>query len=160
MSNIRIIEYESRYAADFERLNTAWLEKYFYVEPYDAEVLANPDIYIIGKGGVILLAEKDGEIIGTTALMYHGDDLELTKMSVDERFQGKGIGKMLMEATLKRAREMKPVKIFLLTSSCLKVANSLYEKSGFVNVPLLESDSTTYERCDVRWELPRELMAA
>lgn len=154
MSNVEIIKYKPQYAADFERLNVAWLEKYFYVEPYDAEVLANPEKHILNDGGEIYLAECEGEIIGTLALMYRGSELEVTKMSVDERFQGQGIGKRLMEFTLQRAQEMKPKKIFLLTSSSLEAANGLYEKSGFVSVPLHEGDNTTYARCDRRWELP------
>ncbi len=160
MKNVNIIPYESRYAKDFERLNIAWLEKYFYVEPYDAQVLANVDEYIIAKNGEIILAEMDGEIVGVVALMYHGDELELTKMAVDENYQGQGIGKLLMQAALKRAREMQPAKIFLLTSSTLGPANSLYEKSGFINVPLRADDNKVYARCDRRWELPLESVAA
>ncbi|MDG1287764.1 MAG: GNAT family N-acetyltransferase [Rickettsiales bacterium] len=160
MTNVKIIPYESRYAQDFERLNIAWLEKYFYVEAYDAKVLANADEYIIAAKGEILLAELSGVIVGVVALMYHGDDLELTKMAVDENYQGQGIGKLLMQAALKRAREMNPAKIFLLTSSTLGPANSLYEKSGFVNVPLHSDDNDVYERCDRRWELPFEALSA
>lgn len=155
MSDVKIIEYDTRYAKDFERLNIAWLEKYFVVEPYDAQVLANPDQYIIGQNGEIIFAEWEGEIVGTVALMYHGEDLELTKMAVDENYQGKGIGKLLMQEALKRARAKSPAKIFLLTSSKLGPANALYEKSGFVNVPLQCEDNSIYQRCDRRWELPQ-----
>ncbi len=154
MSNIEIIKYEPCHAAEFERLNVAWLEKYFYVEPYDALVLANPQKYIFDKGGEIFLARSGEEIIGTLALMYHGDELEVTKMAVDERYQGLGIGKRLMQFTLNRAQEMKPSKIFLLTSSSLEAANGLYKRVGFVSVPLHAGDSTTYARCDRRWEMP------
>lgn len=149
-----IIDFEPRYAADFERLNIAWLEKYFVVEPYDAEVLANVQQYIVDKGGKVLLAKLDDEIIGTVALMYHGDDLEITKMSVDERYQGRGYGKMLMQVAIERAQLLKPAKIFILTSSTLDTANAIYEKFGFVQVPTSDKDQTQYERCDRRWELP------
>ena len=151
---MNIIEYEPRYAADFERLNIAWLRKYFVVEPYDAEVLGKPDEYIIQKDGIILLAKMGEEIVGTAALMYHGEAIEITKMSVDERYQGQGIGKQLMQAAIDRARSLKPKKIFLLTSSTLEVANAIYAKSGFNNVPLEPQDNKQYQRCDRRWELP------
>ena len=153
MENIKIIDYQPAYAKDFERLNIAWLEKYFVVEPYDAEVLGNPDHHIIDKEGIILLAQNNEEIVGTVALMYHGDALEITKMSVDEAYQGQGIGKMLMQAAIERAQSLKPGKIFLLTSSTLEIANAIYAKSGFVNVPLEEQDNKIYQRCDRRWEL-------
>ena len=86
--------------------------------------------------------------------MYMNDALELTKMAVDDSHQGKGIGKLLMHAVLDRAHSMSPSKIFLLTSSSLEAANSLYAKSGFVNVPLHAGDNKMYNRCDRRWELP------
>lgn len=156
MSKIEIIGFEPRYAKDFERLNIAWLEKYFYVEPYDAKVLADPQQYFIDKGGEIYLLRDDEIIIGTLALMFHeGNELEVTKMAVDERYQGQGLGRKLMEFVLKRAQELAPSKIFLLTSSSLEVANNLYANSGFIKVPCRPEDSQIYERCDVRWELPQ-----
>jgi len=32
---VEIIDYAASYAADFKRLNIAWLERYFYVEALD-----------------------------------------------------------------------------------------------------------------------------
>jgi len=44
---IDIIPFEPEYAPHFYTLNVAWLEKYFYVEPYDEKVLSNPKEYIL-----------------------------------------------------------------------------------------------------------------
>ena len=41
--SIHIIPFEKKYSEDFKNLNLAWLEKYFYVEPHDEEVLGDPD---------------------------------------------------------------------------------------------------------------------
>ena len=47
--NLTIINFENRYANDFYHLNIEWLQTYFYVEPYDEEVLSKPQTYIIDK---------------------------------------------------------------------------------------------------------------
>lgn len=54
-NNIVIVSYEPQYVSSFKDLNVAWLEKYFVVEPYDAEVLSNLEKYILNKGGDIFL---------------------------------------------------------------------------------------------------------
>ena len=48
-----ITDFAPKYAKDFKTLNLAWLEKYFWVEPHDEEVLSNPQSYIIDRGGFI-----------------------------------------------------------------------------------------------------------
>jgi len=152
-----IIDYRPEHAEAFERLNLFWLQKFFVVEPYDAKVLADPDQYILNAGGKILLAEDEASkaIIGTMALIYHdGNQIELSKMAVDAHHQGKGIGKQLMHAAIAQAQAMQPAKLFLLTNSRLGAANALYEKFGFVNVPLHATDTQCYQRCDRRWEYP------
>ena len=44
---MEIIPYQPQYAEDFKNLNLDWLEKYFWVEPHDEEVLGKPKKYII-----------------------------------------------------------------------------------------------------------------
>jgi hypothetical protein len=79
---INIVNYKSEYAPIFYQLNIEWLKTYFYVEPYDEEVLGNPSKYIVNKGGYIFFAELDNQIIGTVALMptKHKSVFELTKI--------------------------------------------------------------------------------
>ena len=43
---------------DFYDLNIEWLKTFFYVEPFDEEVLSKPETYIIEKGGSIFFAQK------------------------------------------------------------------------------------------------------
>lgn len=54
--------YHSKYATAFKTLNIEWLESYFYVEPYDNEVLSNPKKYIIDKGGYIFFAVEQNKV--------------------------------------------------------------------------------------------------
>jgi hypothetical protein len=66
---IKIIPFEKQYALDFYNLNIEWLKTFFYVEPYDDEVLSKPETYIVNKGGHIFFAKLDNQIVGTVALI-------------------------------------------------------------------------------------------
>ena len=66
--NIEIINYKSDYAKDFYDLNIEWLKTFFYVEPFDEEVLSKPHIYIIDKGGYIFFAVK--RVLAVPALRW------------------------------------------------------------------------------------------
>ena len=97
--DIKIIGYNSKYAKYFYDYNIEWLETYFYVEPYDREVLSKPETYIIDKGGYIFFAKQDDTILGTVALMPTNENgiLELTKMAVLPKARGKKIGQKLLQ---------------------------------------------------------------
>ena len=153
LKEVQIIDYSAEYAHYFKVLNTEWLEKYFYVEEYDQQVLSNPEKYIIGKGGTIYFALLAGEVVGTCALMpsYKGE-YELTKMAVTERAQGKQVGKKLGMKIIEKSREMKLKKIFLESNKTLIPALTLYEKLGFKYVHK-NANTSAYERANVCMEL-------
>src|SRR5689334_23458303 len=101
LTEITIIEYNERYKQDFRSLNLEWLDKYKLTESHDLMVLDDPQGTILDNGGVILLAEHEGEIIGTVALMKeHDNEYELAKMAVAPHMQGRGISKLLITAIL------------------------------------------------------------
>jgi ribosome biogenesis protein Tsr3 len=49
-----IISFESKYAADFIRINLEWLDKYELTEPADIFMLENYQSEILDTGGAIL----------------------------------------------------------------------------------------------------------
>ena len=53
---VEIIPFHPRHRDDFKRLNVEWLERYFYVEAIDHEVLSDPEGAILAPGGYIFLA--------------------------------------------------------------------------------------------------------
>ena len=81
---VDIVSFENQYSKAFYELNIEWLNTYFYVEPYDEEVLSKPKKYIIDKGGHIFFAKMEHNIVGTIALMPFESTgyFELTKMAV------------------------------------------------------------------------------
>ena len=145
---VEIIPFEPRYREDFKRLNIAWLERFFRVEPVDEEVLSNPETRILAPGGHILFARLADEIVGTCALIPEGGGrFELSKMAVDERHQGLGLGRKLLEAAIAKFKELDATELFLESSSKLTTAIRLYETSGFHHTP--PPGASHYERADV-----------
>lgn len=129
---IEIREYSPALKKYFKSLNYEWLEEYFEVEETDKKILTDPKGKIVKNGGAIFFACLDDKVVGTCALIKHRDGtLELAKMAVTKRYQGRGIGAKLMQAIINRASEMNAEAIYLQTSDKLKTANYLYQKFGF-----------------------------
>ena len=154
-SGIRIVGFDPRWRGDFATLNIEWLERWFVVEPYDREVLENPEQYILGKGGHILFAvDAADRALGTVALKKEGEGVyELTKMAVAPEARGLGIGRMLMDGALALYRSLPARELFLESSSKLAPALALYESVGFRHHPAPRAGSH-YARADVHmiWE--------
>lgn len=148
---IEIIPYGDEHAAAFRRLNLAWLEKYNLVESHDLEVIDDPRGSILGRGGYIFVASMNGEVVGTAAIAKTGEaDYELAKMAVDERWQGKGISKLLLERCIDTARRHGARAITLFSNHQLTTAIALYEKYGFRHIEVTGSPFAT---ADVKMEL-------
>jgi ribosomal protein S18 acetylase RimI-like enzyme len=145
---IDIIPFEPQYAIHFYDLNVAWLEKYFYVEPYDEKVLRNPKEYILQNGGFIFFAKVNSEILGTVAFINQGTYFELSKMAVKPAYQGKKTGMQLMDYCIEFARAQQWDSITLYSHRSLVAAIFLYKKIGFEEVALEED--VHYERADIK----------
>jgi ribosomal protein S18 acetylase RimI-like enzyme len=150
-ANIDIVPYSSNLAAYFTRLNLAWLNKYFVVEPIDEQMLSNPQDYIIDKGGLVFFATTGEEVVGTFALLKESDGVyELSKMAVAEDHQGKHIGNLMLAFCLNEAKRIDAHKVILYSNTKLEPALHLYRKFGFVEVPLGRSD---YKRSNIKMEI-------
>jgi putative acetyltransferase len=148
---IQIVHFASRHADAWRSLNEAWIERFFAIEPKDREALDDPHGKIISKGGMIFIAERQGEPIGCAALLRMDDGgFELAKMAVAEHAKGGGIGRKLIDACIDAARVAGAHRIYLESNSALAPALNLYRSAGFVN---LLSQPTPYARCDVWMEL-------
>lgn len=154
MPDLKIIQFDPRWRADFARLNIEWLQRWFVVEPIDAEVLGDPETHILVGGGRVLFAiaadEAGNEIaVGTVALKHEGDGVyELTKMAVAPGMRGRGIGRLLLQAAVETYLALGGRELFLESSSQLQPALKLYESAGFVHRPAPRPGSH-YNRADV-----------
>jgi GNAT superfamily N-acetyltransferase len=147
---LQIVTYDAAHRGAFKRLNVAWLTRYFRVEPIDEQVLSQPESEILAPGGEILFALLAGEVVGTAALKAEGSaEYELTKMAVDERWQGRGYGKRLLEAACDLAQARGASRVVLYSQRGLKTAVGMYFKYGFMELPLTDA---RYSRCDIKME--------
>ncbi|MFM2086615.1 MAG: hypothetical protein RLZZ237_1484 [Pseudomonadota bacterium] len=151
-SAVDIIDYEAHYALDFKRLNIEWLERYFYVEALDDQVLSDPQASILDGGGQIFLARLDGRIVGTCSLIRAGaGTFELSKMAVTPACQGLGIARRLLMRALQAFEASGATLLFLESNSKLQPALQLYESSGFAHVAR-PAGEVHYQRADVYME--------
>jgi DNA-binding MarR family transcriptional regulator/GNAT superfamily N-acetyltransferase len=151
-TTVKVVDYTPVYRNIFKQLNIEWLEKYFYVEQIDEDVLSDPDRFILKPGGHIFIALKDNRPVGTAALIAADkDSLELSKMSVTESVQGNGIGRLLLEKTIEYFKKSGKTRLFLESNSKLKPALKLYESAGFKHIKKPDGDSH-YQRADVYME--------
>ena len=145
---LEIIPFKPEYSQDFYNLNTEWLEKYFYVEPYDEKVLSNPKKYIIDTGGYIFFIKNETRIIGTIALIRQQTYFELSKMAILPEYRGQKIGLKLIEYCINFAKQEKWKSITLYSHKKLVPAIKLYKKVGFLEVPL--EKEVHYERANIK----------
>ena len=152
-SQIEIVEYKKEYKKAFKSLNQEWIETYFKMEEEDYKALDHPDEYIIQKGGEILFAKCDDEFAGVCALIklnHEKYDYELAKMAVSPKFQGKGIGRLIGEAVINKARELGAKVIYLESNTKLTPAINLYYKLGFKKI---QGPASPYKRSNIQMEL-------
>ncbi len=147
---LEIVNYEPAHQPWFEKLNRDWIEKYFWMELIDEQVLQHPESHILNHGGTVLMALFQNQVAGTVALKYvEAGVFEFTKMAVAEQYQGKKIGETLALVAIQTAKEKGAKKIILYSNTKLHKAIALYRKLGFVEVAL----DGPYQRSDIKMEL-------
>lgn len=148
--SVNIVDYHAWHQPWFEGLNREWIEEFFRMEATDYAALQDPVNYFLKPGGVILMAEYAGEVVGTVALKFTSPGVyEFTKMAVARKFRGRKLGWQLAQAALRRARELKAKKVILYSNTKLAPAIALYRKLGFSEIPV----DGPYERSDIMMEL-------
>ncbi|WP_426036000.1 GNAT family N-acetyltransferase [Brevundimonas sp. DC300-4] len=149
--SIEILPYRPDHAAAWIALNEYWiLDGGYAIEAKDRLVLDDPDGSILSGGGVIFIAERDGEAIGCCSLILMPDGgYEVGKMAVAADGQGLGLGRRLLDACAAHARSAGAPRLYLETNSAQTHAIALYRRFGFVDLP---PQPTPYARCNVWME--------
>ncbi len=147
---LEIVTYRKEHQPWFEKFNRDWIERHFRMEPIDFEVLQHPEEHVLDPGGSIFMATFGKELAGTVAVKKVTHSVfELTKMAVDEKFQGKKIGRALAERAIGWAKKNGAKKIVLYSNTKLPTAIALYRKLGFYEIPV----DGPYQRSDIKMEL-------
>ena len=132
MINICLLS-ESMYSVDdVKRFYSA--HDHLFPDPFSNHVDINEYVDNLHKYGNILVAEKQTEIVGI-ACMYSNDFVShighFQVLLVDERFQGRGIGRLLTKAVVDIAKKggMKMVQLTVDVDN--EHAIQLYKSVGF-----------------------------
>lgn len=134
-AEIEICDYSPGMKKYFKDLNYEWLREYFTVESSDDKILSDPNGKIIKKGGIILFARLEDEVVGTCALIKHKNGIyELAKMAVKKKYRGRNIGKKILYSIISEAKKRNAGELYLRTSPLLVQANRLYRKAGFKEI--------------------------
>jgi len=100
--------------------------EYYFIK-YLAEFVHDP------TGGELWIAEVDGNIIGSAAIVRFDDKTaQFRWFLIDKSYQGKGVGSRLIQTALDFCRKNNYENVFLWTFKGLDKARTLYEKAGFV----------------------------
>jgi GNAT superfamily N-acetyltransferase len=84
------------------------------------------------EGFVCFVAERDGQVLGSTFIDERSSIAGIGPVSVDPCSQDAGIGRALMETALQRARERGALGIRLVQTAYHYRSLALYAKLGFV----------------------------
>jgi ribosomal protein S18 acetylase RimI-like enzyme len=87
--------------------------------------------------GRLLLADRDGEVVGVVALraLPQAGAAEIKRLFVAADARGLGIGRRLTEAILAEASALGYRAIRLETLASMQAANAVYDDMGFVRIP-------------------------
>jgi len=142
---------------DFIKLNEEWITKYFSLEEADRKLSDNPSIIIKNKGYIFSLVIDD-KVVGVCALFNEGNGVfELARMAVSSSYQGRSLGKALIETCINKAKSLNAKKVYLLSNTNLKAAIGLYKKFGFKTVRT--GQHPVYSRANIVMELNSDTLA-
>ncbi|MCA0318701.1 MAG: GNAT family N-acetyltransferase [Proteobacteria bacterium] len=120
----------------------------------DAEFpeLAAPASHYAGQGCSLMVAERDGKVIGSLAVVMTevAGLAELFKVYVAADARGSGLAQRLFEAGLSHAKARDANAMILWTDTRFERGHAFYEKLGFRREPVmryLADESASWEYC-------------
>lgn len=94
-----------------------------------AEEIAGPGRWYVG-------AESEGALVGYAGLWFDGDDAQVMTVGTRPQAQGRGVGRLLLDALIDRARELHAGAMFLEVRVDNDPALALYRRAGFEQIGL------------------------
>lgn len=90
-----------------------------------------------------VVAQEGDTVVGCCAVQTLWEDLaEIKSLAVDESYNGKGIGRALVEGCMKKAANLGLKKVFTLT-----MVPEFFEKIGFVRVDMDKLPMKVWSDC-------------
>lgn len=110
---------------DYEKLSSFWKTNYFISEMDNKEHFV---LFLEKNPNLSILAEDEGEIVGTALGSYDGRRGYLQKVVTDKNSRNQGIGRQLVEEIIKR---LKNAGARYIPISVEENLIPFYEKCGF-----------------------------
>ena len=121
------------------------------LEEADRAAFRDPEAKILAPGGQIFFVVEKARCSAPARCCAHGPEVhEIAKMAVSPAARGRGYGDLLMEAAMAFSRAAGARTMVIVSNTRLAPAIRLYQKHGFVQVPL-EADPR-YARADIKLE--------
>jgi len=103
----------------------------------------------------MLVARKDGRIVGTAGLEMYADGALLRSVAVDARSQGQRLGHQLTEAALRLAATHGVPAVFLLTTT----AERFFPKFGFDRIDREQVPASVQQSVEFQSACPASAVA-
>lgn len=87
--------------------------------------------FLLREDALFLVAEENGEILGYCGVLMVLDEGDITNVAVDQRRQGKGIGKKLIQGLIEKTVQAGVTRLHLEVRQSNAAAIALYEGQGF-----------------------------
>jgi N-acetylglutamate synthase-like GNAT family acetyltransferase len=94
----------------------------------------------------VVVAERDGRIVGFVALGSDERGFFVANVAVEPEAQGTGVGRALLGLAEERAREQGFDSIFLWTHELMTENRALYQRIGYVEEDWPDPDPVVYLR--------------
>ncbi|WNB86038.1 ribosomal protein S18-alanine N-acetyltransferase [Cellulomonas sp. ATA003] len=94
-----------------------------------AEELAGPGRWYLG-----LAPGREAPPVGYAGLWFDGDDAQVMTIGVATAHQGRGLGRLLLDGLVDRARELGAASVLLEVRVDNAPALALYERAGFARL--------------------------
>lgn len=119
------------------------------IKAYPKELLARPLTDIAQNIDRFMVCEKGGKVVGTVSWSILPEigharhpSVEIKSVSVARTLQGRGVGRSLIDAAIKRIKVLAPSQIIVLTFT-----PAFFEKMGFHEVPKASLMHKLYMGC-------------
>lgn len=104
------------------------------------------------EGTIVLLCKEEDALLGCVELRKDADKLYLGMLSVRPDRQGKGIGKILLEAAEAHAKQQHCSKIYMTVISIRKELVDWYLRHGYE----LTGEKKPFVLPDISWGIPKQ----
>ena len=118
-------------ADDFAEVYTLWKQEGLFVDSYESEQKEYLLIVSLNRNTCICLKDSNGRILGTSLGTFNGAWGWVCRVAVNNSYQSKGYGRVLIQETEKRLKKCGASKILLSVNCNNTTVIPFYEKLGF-----------------------------